>query len=251
MKGAVSSLHIIICDDEAMYRTSIRTKVEKWAENSNHTASILIREFYSSEDMLEEWERGMVMDIVFMDIQIPGELSGMEAAKIIYAQNPHVPIVFITNYSEYACEGYYVSALRFIKKPIVQEDIDECMNIVWRRWSNSNDESLIISGPKQTLRLPLKTVMYLESRGHYVYIRTTDETGQYEIRTNLNHFIAQLSKIMFVQCHRSYLINLMYVRKFQHSEIVLTDGEKIPIGKKFAREFVSSFQLYYQGVEPS
>ena len=124
-------MQVVICDDELVYADSIRRSVERWAQETRRLDKIFVKVFSSSEDLLETWSNGMVIDLLFLDIQIPGELSGMEAAKEIHGKDEYIPIVFITNYSEYAFEGYSVNALRYLRKPVSQQDIDTCMNIAW------------------------------------------------------------------------------------------------------------------------
>lgn len=240
-------MNIVICDDELIYRQSIHEKVDNWAESNDHSAAIMVYEFQSSEDMLEEWEHGLSIDMILIDIQIPNEMSGLETAKRIYSKNEHIPIVFVTNYSEYACEGYKVNALRYIRKPVRQSDIDECLNIVWRRWKMRHSNAITIYSAKQTLNLPVDTVLIIESIGHMVNITTIDEIGTYVIRSKLEPILAQLPVKLFAQCHRSYIVNVMYVRKFQNSEITMNNGVVVPIGRKYARTFVDTFSAYYRG----
>ena len=119
-------LKVIICDDEKLYRSSIRQKIEYWALGRCREKEVFVSEFHSSEDMLESLEAGGDCQLLFLDIEIPGEMNGMKAAKKIYSHNPYLPIVFVTNYSNYACEGYEVNALRYRVKPVMQAAIDQC-----------------------------------------------------------------------------------------------------------------------------
>ena len=105
-------MQIVVCDDEQIYLDIITQYIETWAMANGHLSSIVLRSFLSSEDLYEEWEKGMPIDMLIIDIQIPGEMSGLQVAKQIFSQNEYIPIVFITNYAEYACEGYQVNALR-------------------------------------------------------------------------------------------------------------------------------------------
>lgn len=128
-------MNIILCDDEPLFLSSLEQKIGQWAQKNGRVNNILISKFTSSEDMLDAWEHGMQIDTLFLDIQIPGEMNGLSAAKQIRATNDYLPIVFITSFAQYAEEGYEVSALRYLRKPVTEDAVSQCMDIIWRRWS--------------------------------------------------------------------------------------------------------------------
>ena len=71
--------------------------------------------YQSSDELLDRLERKFRSRFTFIDIQIPGEVNGVELARKIHEAHVDVTIVFCTNYSEYVYEGYMVNALPFQK----------------------------------------------------------------------------------------------------------------------------------------
>lgn len=239
-------MNVIICDDELIYRQSIEEKVRAWAKAHQHDAAVMIYSFASSEDMLEEWEHGLHIDMLFLDIQIPYETDGLKTAKIIFDQNENTPIAFITNYAEYACEGYLVNALRYILKPIRQQEIDDCMNIAWNRWVLAQSNSVRIETGKQVELIPMQQILYVESFAHRLLFTTV--SGQHiDARGSISQLMIVLPKGLLGQCHKSYLVNVMYVRKLQTDSLTLSNGYSIPIGRKYATTFYQLFNQYHQG----
>ena len=110
-------MRVIICEDERCFQEALCNAIEEWKELTNHQDVSCIC-FDSSEDLLASWEGGLSAELLFLDIQIPGELSGMALAKKIRQHDQTVSIVFVTNYADYVYEGYVVNALRYLKKPI-------------------------------------------------------------------------------------------------------------------------------------
>ena len=82
-------MNVIICDDERMFLTSIEQKVMQWAQKNGHSNGIVVHTFTSTEDLLDAWEHGLQIDVVFLDIQVPGELSGLAVAKEIHSNNEY------------------------------------------------------------------------------------------------------------------------------------------------------------------
>lgn len=237
---------IVICDDEQQYCDSIAAAVMEWAEVNHHTDAVMIRTYLSSEDLLEAWERGLQIDMLFLDIQIPRELDGMEVANTIFQRDEYIPIAFVTNYSEYACEGYRVNALRYILKPVRQQAIDDCMDIAWHRWKLAQTESIRIDTEKQTVLLPVQDVICVEAYDHQLLIYSTSDTPL-EVRGRISDYEKVLPSSLFARCHRSYIVNVRYVRKLQRDLLMLAGGKSIPIGRKYSSAFIRLFNQYYQG----
>ena len=240
-------MQIIICDDEPFYADTICQLIKSWAIRQGHLRSVSIRVFHSTEELIDEWSQGLLIDLLFMDIQIPGEIDGLQAAKQIFSANEYTPIVFVTNYAEYACDGYKVNALRYLRKPIQLEEMEECMNIVWRRWSLQQKTTVMIDSNRQTVHLPVQSVIYAESYLHTVVVHTADKIQRYEIRISLDALKKKLPPELFARCHRSYLVNVMYIRKIQRQEITVSTGTVIPIGRNYAEQFLKTYRQYYRG----
>lgn len=240
-------MQIVFCDDESNYLSTIQQAITRWASETGHTDCVFTQVFQSSEDLLEAWENGMSIDLLFLDIQIPGELSGMEVAKIIHGKDEYIPIVFITNYSEYAYEGYSVNALRYLRKPILYNDLVICLEITWRQWVNNQDQFLSLSTANQSIHVPVRSIIYAESIAHTIRIASSDEIRTYEIRCSLEYLEKSLPNSCFVRCHKSYIVSLRHIRKYKKGVITVSSGIEIPVGRKFIHSFTSQFRLYYQG----
>lgn len=242
----VETMNVVICDDERVYLESISEKVRAWSKARQHETVVMIHAFSSSEDMLQAWERGLLIDMLFMDIQIPYETDGLKIAKMIFEKDNQIPIAFITNYAEYACDGYLVNALRYILKPVTQQAIDDCMNIAWHRWAITQSESIRIETGRQVELVPVRHILLVESTGHHLLFTTADGRT-IDARGKLADFSTLLPSGLFVQCHKSFLVNVMYVRKLQSISLLLADGKEIPVGRKYAAGVYELFRQYYQG----
>lgn len=241
-------MNIFICDDEKLYVTSAQEKISAWAAKNGHSPDICIYTFTSSEDMLEEWHHGLAADAMFLDILIPNETNGLATAKEMHGLNEFIPIVFMTDYGEYASEGYKVNALRFLHKPITSEAIDECMDLIWHQWSLQNRDCILLDISSQILRLPLNSILYLEMRGHYCNIATTSNvTPSYSFKQSFRQIQDKLPPQLFVQCHRSFIVNLLYVRHMEKGIITMSDNSVIPISRSYQRYFVEHFREFYIG----
>lgn len=238
-------MNIVVCDDEKLFLSAIEQKIITWAQRKGHSDSIILHQFTSSEDMLDAWEHGMQIDALFLDIQIPGEMSGLAAAKQIRSTNEYLPIVFFTSYGQYAEEGYEVNALRYLRKPVTVEAVSGCMDLIWRRWSLLHSDGVVLDLPTQTMCLPVQSILYVEISGHICAIHTTDREEPYSFRQSMDYIRRKLPQAIFVQCCRSFVVNLMYIRHISGHSLTISDGTVIQIGRKYQTAFMRQFRGYY------
>lgn len=239
-------MRIVVCDDERCYSDAVCDAVKNWQKIHNIT-SVTVAVFSSSEDLMEALDNGLPYDMAFLDIQFPGELSGLELAKRIREKNEHVSVALMTNYQEYAIDGYKVNAMRFLQKPIKAGDIYECLDIAYHQWKLISDRSLIIEAGQQCYRMAHRDIIYAESRAHYVIVHQVSRDSEVAIRLKLSEFNTMLPEEMFIQCHRSYTVNLLHVYSISKAFVIMSDGTQIPISPRQWQTVHQKFKAFYLG----
>jgi DNA-binding LytR/AlgR family response regulator len=196
---------------------------------------------------MEGAESSAPFDLAFLDIQFPGEISGLELAHRLRTANEHMCIVFTTNYRDYALEGYKVNALRYLMKPVGEEQVFECLDIAWRQWRLLQNESILVPATDQVHHVVFRSICYLESRAHYVHLYLADQEQELRVRAKLSEFMKLLPGEEFVQCHRSFAVNLFYVQSISKTAIQLTDGTQIPVSRNYWEQALAAFGFLFQG----
>lgn len=237
-------LRVVICDDESYYQEAIQNAVSEWT-SKNGLSDIACQCFSSSEDLIEQWENGMGIDLLFLDIQIPGELDGMSVARRIRATDVSLSIVFVTNFVNYVFDGYTVNALRFLTKPIQNEDVFACLDVAQRHRSILKNDSIMINSRGGQLVLRFTEIVYIEAKSHYLYMYLSYSDECPQIRSKLNEFMPQLPQQMFIKCHRSYIINLMHIRKFTRRNITMSNGDILPVAQSHLNGLNTAFRQYF------
>lgn len=240
-------MRIAICDDELIYRVAICEAIEHW-QKQHGVEAVLVRHYHSSEELLNDIESKQRYDMLFLDIQIPNEMDGIKLAKRIREMDECVQIVFFTNFAEYAYDGYYVNALRYLHKPVHPDQISECLDIAFRQWKYAHGENIVLEYNGGSLVLKYNSILYIEANGHMILIHCTDEKEPIRIRQRLSQLLTILPETIFVMCNRSYIVNIMYVRKITYDRVVIADGEDIAIGKRYRDGLKRAFNRYYQGL---
>lgn len=239
-------MKIVVCEDEHVYQVALQQSISLWQQATGHT-DVEIAFYSSSEELLEQFERKMEVDLFFIDIQIPGELNGIDLARKIRETNLDVTIVFCTNYNEYVYDGYTVNALRFLQKPVVDDEIFFCCNYVYNRLIIKSPNSLVFFSSGRRFVLRYAEIKFLEIKAHHLFLSTTIQPAPFKINTQLMDIMSELPKDLFVMCHRSYAVNIAHVRMLTRTECLLLDNESIPISRTYMNEVNQAFDRYHQG----
>ena len=162
---------IIICDDSAEDTVFLTELTALWGKHSGHT--IRMERFDSAEAFLFRYEEDKTCDILLLDVEMPG-LSGVELAKKIRKNDDALQIVFVTGYSDYIAEGYEVSALHYLMKPVDREKLFSVLDRAVSR-IKSRERALLLECVGETVRVPLHEIRYMDVRQNYVTVHARED----------------------------------------------------------------------------
>lgn len=214
-------LTLSLCDDNISERSYIKSLVLDWASLSG--VGVSIYEYPSAEAFLFDYDGDNRPDILLLDVEMPGQ-SGVELAKKLRRSDRVMQIVFITAYSDYISEGYEVAALHYLLKPVDREKLFSVLSIAAERVKR-DCRKISLETQDGTEVLPLYDVRYIESRKNYAVIHSDKE---YTVRRTLSDFSSALDS-RFIKVGRSFIINLLWIRRVSRTEVELKSGEVIPI----------------------
>ena len=234
-------MRIAVCDDEAAQREHLEMLLIKWAREKKIELAVI--PFPSGESFAYAWEEDTAFDLLILDIEM-GKCNGMELARQIRQTDEQIPILFITGYEQYMSQGYEVSALHYLLKPVREEKLFEVLDRLQK--NHKPVEKLFFQGEEEPLSLPLSKVWYVEAFGHRCVIHSDVE--EWVLRQNISQVEEILSKYKcFVRCHRSYLIHLQKVSMILKKEVVLDNGCRLPLSRQLAKEVNQAFVKNYRG----
>ena len=234
-------MKIAICDDELAQGEYLKSLAKKWADNNSHTISI---ELFSNADAFR-FAMGPAdpFDVLLLDIQMPGQ-SGMELAKALRQKGEALSIVFITGYSDYMGEGYEVSALNYLLKPVKEEKLFTCLDKAFIK-AQEDVGTLLIQCGGDNLRIRQDEIIYVEAFAHSVVLVTLKE--RYECGEMMGALERHLDKGLFFRPHRSYIVGLKYVRKITKSDMLMDNSAVIPVSRQRYSDANKAFIQYYRG----
>lgn len=205
------------------------------------------------------------VDLVFLDIQMP-DLNGLDFSRHIDTDS--TCIVFTTAFSQYALDGYKVSALDYLLKPISYADFVGAVSKA-QRWydktrlarqaestqmapssvpstpqqaspttPSSNSGYMFVKSDYKLIRINFDDIIYIEGLKDYVKIYTEGSTKAILSLSSMHSIESALPQPQFFRVHRSYIVNIDKVKVLERGQIVF--GEKyIPVSDSYREKFTA------------
>lgn len=183
-------------------------------------------------------------DIVFMDIQLP-DYDGMSAAKRLREKDKSVVLVFVTNFAQYALNGYEVDAADFIVKPIEYAHFETKMLRIIAQINTCDIVIAVKTYDGSVVSVAASLLMYVEVMGHGLTYHTT--FGTFGAYGTLYKAEERLKAAKFVRCNSCYLVNPRYVESVNNYTTVV-GGDELKISYAKRREYRKAVAEYLGGL---
>lgn len=233
-------MNIAFCDDEQSQLNITEAYTNEWAQENN--IKVNIKKFRSAEAFLFEWSSLENFNMLFLDIQMGG-MSGIELAKQIRQIDDQIIIVFITGIKDYVFEGYDVKALRYLIKPIKKEAYKACLDEAFEEIQKRNREMLLIPLEGQLRKVAYQDIYYFEVFSHYMEVHT--KYGLFKYKKKIGELESELPSTQFIRCHRSCIVNLLYISSIEKKLLKLDNEDVLPVSSDRRKLLHDSFVKYY------
>jgi len=179
------------------------------------------------------------VDLIFLDINMP-HISGIEFLKSLESRPM---IIFTTAYSEFAVEGFELSAIDYLVKPIAYDRFLKAVNKAYELYSlklgktDSPDtvakpkpEYLLVKADYSTIKIKLDDIIYIEGLKDYIKIYRGGKPVL--TKSTMKNIEDRLSGKKFIRVHKSFIISVAKIEAIENQRIII--GEKrIPIGEQY------------------
>lgn len=224
-------LTIAICDDNRDDRRMIQQEVERvYLPHFDANQSECEFSMYETgNDLMKNLEDVLNVDVLFLDIDMPG-VNGLEIAEAIEACPHKVNLIFVTNRNDLVFEAIHFRPFRFLRKECLHEEIEEALLAVI---SKMKEESVLceFESGSEIVKITVREIVYLESAGHYVRVHRQDDSVCV-VRSRMSELDKRLGLMGFVRIHIGYLVNIRNIYSISSKGVVLDNGMELPISRK-------------------
>lgn len=231
---------IAICDDSRDDQTYVMGVLKSWAEMTGRRTEI--HTFISAEQFLFQYAEEQDFDILILDIEM-GKMNGVDLAKKLRKENSALQIIFVTGFPDHMAEGYEVDAVHYLLKPLERDRFFKAMEKAVSHLEQT-DSFILLQNHGDTVKIAVNDICFVEVFSHSCVLHTVDE--QMEYRTAISKLEDELGE-QFVRVHRSFLVNLEHVRRIAKTEIILDNGEAVPLSRRKYFEVNRAFIDHFKG----
>lgn len=231
-------INCAIIDDEPLAAGLLKSYAEKTPFLN------LIGTYGSAVEAMKEL-RNNPAHLLFLDIQMP-ELSGIEFAKILPKETK---VIFTTAFEQYAIEGYKVSALDYLMKPVSYEEFLKAANkaLDWfcvsqKRLTYAADRFMYVKSDYKLVRVALDDILYIEGLKDYIRIYLTDGQKIMSLM-NMKKMEDYLPRPEFLRTHRSYIVHMSKAEAIERFRIVFGD-QYLPISDSYKEDVQQYFDSH-------
>jgi len=235
-------MNIYIVEDEFLQLEDLKISIE----NLGH---IVVG---SSDDPLTTLDEINQLNthVALIDIHLNKKEAGILLAKKI-KELYNIPIIFITSeISDTVIEkAVSIKPLAYLPKPVNENNLKASLILVESILSSLTNEEVLITelftrNGNKLHKIEVSTILYIHTDSkNYCSIITTDEK-KFSVRNSISGLLKILNTKVFIQTHRSFLINWNYVQSFSENDQSIRVGDKdIPVGRTFKHEIVKRLRI--------
>lgn len=224
-----------------------------------HLSSILEQAGYEVLDNLTKGEQvpGFIdqhhVDLILMDINLAGQLDGIETAKIIH-QTTKTPVVFLTGNHDPASfqRSKEACPVSFIAKPFNEEDLLRTIELLFYNKEHESEEvidhfttetkvdNVFVKAQNKMVKIAVKDILYVEAERNYCKIHAAN--NEFLLTIPLVKFEQKVGSSDLFRIHRSYLVNLNAIDELDDSYVFIA-GKAVPMGKSYKEELSSRLKF--------
>ena len=180
-------------------------------------------------------------ELLFLDIDLEG-LSGIDLGKKAISLDSNPLIIFVSSRNDLVFSSFSARPFYFVRKTNLQEDLST-MFVLLKKYFQDTMTFFTFEFYGRKTNIFLKDIYMIESQGHNIIIKT--KNGDYNYRSTMNNILDMIKSESIIQIQKSYAVNIDYIKEINKGVILLKNGEKYNIGRKFKEAVMKSYKEYF------
>lgn len=241
-------MKIIICDDSIKDLAAIEHLLAAYKE-LHPQADFEVEKFTDPSQLSRKIQSKKLADIYILDIIMSGT-TGIDIGSQINGSGGRAAIIYTTSSNDFALDAYGVRAIRYLLKPIREDKLFEALDYARSSLETKKGPLYLVKTKGGLISVPCAKIEYIENSSRMLNVHLTDKTviTSIFIRKSFDEEIRELLHTdNFVQVHKSFLVNMNFVKKLDKGSITMDSGAEIPISKKNTAAVKRQYLLFISG----
>ena len=179
--------------------------------------------------------------LILLDIEMP-DMDGIAVARKMRAMDDDTKIVFVSEAEGRVFESFQVQPLGFVRKSNFLTDITAVAELFLRTCSKEETGSTLeLSVRSGTVNVKTHAIRYVEGSGNYQLLHLDGKKDPLEVKMTMDKLEQITRPHGFIRVHKGFLVNYQFIHRVTASEVILSDGASIPVGRSKAGEAKARF----------
>ena len=225
-------LRLAICDADEKYREQT---IRAWKAELPEGSELKILVYENGQALLEDNKKeDFVVDLLITDVQLP-DTDGWKVLQEIRKKRVSTEVVVQSEAEGTPVRIHRFRLEKYLQKPVTEEQMRMVAKAYYEKFLEQKENYIMVAIQGSYQSLPLKKVCYFESDIRKIRAVLTDRTVEFYMQ--LNDLAKELKEKgdEFCRCHQSYLVNKMYISSVAPREIILKDGRKLPVSRRYQK----------------
>lgn len=229
-------MRILICDTDPVYTIELKEHLDIFFRKRKQKVPE-IRSYDNGEALLQDSERS---DIIFMDIALPG-IDGITVGYELKRRNKDIIIFIISSDMTHLDDAMRFQVFRYLSKPIdydrLYQNLEDAIHLLM-----SIHKKIIVETREEVHIISSSDIISVEALDKKVTVHT--RSRDYLSVQTMKYWTDVLIMKCFFRSHRSFIVNLKYIIKFDHSLIYLKNHQTAYLTRRKYTELKNACQLY-------
>lgn len=206
------------------------------------TDLIILEKTFTKPSEAQKYLKRFPVDLLFLDIQMPS-LSGLDFYKSVQQETM---VIFTTAHSQFAVEGFNLSAVDFLLKPFTQERFLQAVNKAsdFYNYTHNSERSqsqfLFVRADYSLIKIAIPDILFIEGLDDYLKIHLHNQKT-IVTRMTMKAIMEKLPAKEFIRVHRSFILPFSRIENVRN-KVITVAGTEIPIGSSYEEEFFKVFK---------
>lgn len=224
----MNKINIVICDDNKSDALIAKNLIKQTFQDLHIKTEF---DYYSNA---MEVERKILVkeettDILILDIDMP-EVSGLELAEKLRAENKDLIIIFLSNHEEFVFRAIEFQPFRYIRKMHLNTEMPLAIRSAVRVIEANRDKQIILNTDDGEMKVMISEIMYFETEKRKIAVHLQDTKKLIIIKT-ISEVQEMINKENFIMIHRCCVVNANYIKNIFNGVVTLDNNEKLIVSR--------------------
>lgn len=197
---------------------------------------------FDTYDALMQGAANLPFDMLFYDTEGSADAEN-ELLRLVQTV-PNCRLVLLSDSERHAVFGYALKAVGYLTTPLDREEYLSLLIHLIREQIQKKEQFLPLKVNGVWSRLDMNHITYVESSGHSLLFHLSDRR-EFKVMAGFKDYQRLLDlNPDFFRCHKSYMVNMRYVKDWSLTAFTLKDGEEVNISRPYRQAARSMYACY-------